>query len=105
MNVYLCNAPESAAGRLATTLVQEHLSACVNLLPSATSVYEWEGTIETQTETVMIIKSASPAEDIIARILELHPYDTPEIVCLGIDSSRSHKAYIDWVAAASTAGA
>lgn len=37
-----CPDPETAT-RLATTLVQEGLAACVNPLPEVTSTYRWEG--------------------------------------------------------------
>ena len=104
MNVYLCNAPDVDALRIAKTLVQEHLCACVNLISSATSVYEWDGVIEEATETIMVIKSASPHEHLRNRILALHPYDLPEVICLGVELSRSHKAYVNWVNEASGAG-
>lgn len=70
-------APESAAGELAETLVDERLAACVNAV-SCQSTYRWEGEVETDAETILLIKTTSEGYDrLIARIKELHPYDVP----------------------------
>ena len=59
-------APNSdKAKEIAGGLVSNKLAACVNIIPGVTSVYEWEGKIENDSEVLMMIKTRS------ARIGEL----------------------------------
>lgn len=98
INVVLCNCPADQAETIARALVEQRLAACVNLLPGATSIYRWEGRICTETETTMVIKTASERVDALREgILALHPYQVPEIVVLRVDGTASHGAYLEWV--------
>ena len=83
---------------LATTLVEEHLAACVNVLPVMTSIYRWEGKVEQAGEHQLVIKTtAKRVEALTARLASLHPYDVPEIVVLSVDGGSA--AYLRWVQA------
>jgi periplasmic divalent cation tolerance protein len=71
------------AERIGGVLVEERLAACVNVLGGVRSIYRWEGAIERDDEVLMIVKTEDAAFDRLqARVLELHPYDVPEIVGL-----------------------
>ena len=84
------------AAALARTLVDEHLAACVNVLPPMQSTYRWSGAVEESREVQLIIKtSAGALGQLRTRLLDLHPYETPEFVVL--DASGSD-AYLRWVA-------
>ena len=84
------------AQEVARVLVEERTVACVNIVPAVTSVYEWEGKIESEDEALMIIKTAEDRlDDTIGRLKELHPYDVPEIVVLDVE--RGWPAYLAWV--------
>jgi periplasmic divalent cation tolerance protein len=70
-------APDDAADDLATTLVEERLAACVNAV-DCRSTYRWDGGVETDAETILLIKTTDEGYDRLeARIEELHPYDVP----------------------------
>ena len=99
IRVVLCTFPdEEAAAEAARTLVSENLAACGTLLPGARSIYCWEGKIEDAREVVVIFKiSAANEKAFAARLLELHPYDVPEIISL--PPSHVHEAYAQWVLA------
>jgi len=89
---------DAAASALARTLVEERLAACVQRTAIA-STYLWEGTIEEQPEVVLLIKTAAErADDLRRRVLELHPYDTPEYVVL--EGRETAEKYLAWAAAA-----
>ena len=84
------------AGR---ALIERGLAACVNILPGMVSLYRWEGAIERGEEIVMIIKTrAALAEPVRAAVKEIHPYTTPAILVMPLESVDSD--YLDWLLAA-----
>lgn len=86
------------ASRLARTLVEEHLAACATLIPGVQSFYHWEGQLETTTETLLLLKTGpEQIAALEARLHELHSYQTPEFMVLGVEGV-SH-AYLDWLTA------
>ncbi|MBT2116326.1 divalent-cation tolerance protein CutA [Dyella sp. LX-66] len=94
-----CTYPESpkSAG-FAKTLVEEGLATCVNRLPGVRSTYRWEGKVTTDVEELLLIKTtAARFEALKARLLELHPYQLPELIAVPVE--RGHEAYLDWVRA------
>ena len=95
--IVLTTLPADADGQaFGRTLVEGRLAACVNLLPPMDSVYRWEGQVEHDTERQVIIKTSR--ERVVAlwdRIRELHPYETPEFVVIGIQDGSD--AYLRWL--------
>lgn len=96
--VCFCTCPDRAvADRLAEALVAEGLAACVNVVPGLHSVYRWQGAIERSDETLLLIKTMRAGLPALsARIVELHPYELPEVVAVEVAGGLS--AYLDWVA-------
>ena len=87
---------EKTAELIANSLVSNKQAACVNLLRSLTSIYEWQGEIVRDNEVLLLIKSRAEAFDRIkSTILELHPYELPEII--SFEASTGLDAYIRWV--------
>lgn len=84
------------AKTIADFIVKNHLAACVNIIPTVLSVYEWENEIKNDNEALMIIKtSKEQIESVIKKIKELHSYSVPEIICL--DVTDGNQDYINWV--------
>ena len=94
----ITNLPDAdSAKQVARQLVEQRLAACVNILPGLRSVYRWQGVIEQADEQLLLIKttrSACPA--LQARLLELHPYELPEL--LAVEAADGLPAYLQWVA-------
>jgi periplasmic divalent cation tolerance protein len=87
--------PDEAA-RLGRTLVEERLAACATLVPAAQSIYRWQGQIESSTETLLLLKTGpDQLAALQARLLELHSYQTPEFLVLGVESAS--RPYLDWL--------
>lgn len=87
---------EEAAGRLAATLVERRLAACVQIIPNLRSVYWWQGKVEEAGEYLLLIKSTQkqyPALEEAVR--ELHPYACPELIGLKIETGLP--AYLAWL--------
>ncbi|ELZ98887.1 hypothetical protein C440_00985 [Haloferax mucosum ATCC BAA-1512] len=87
--------PSTASDELARTLVEERLAACVNRVPCE-SVYRWNGEVHDDEETILLAKTtADRYDDLVARVVELHPYDVP---CIErFDESHVLGEYADWV--------
>jgi periplasmic divalent cation tolerance protein len=87
---------EAAAGSLVTTLVEEGVVACGNIVPGLTSIYRWQGAVERASEALVIFKTtAEGAQRLVVRVPELHPYETPEVLVLPVDAG--HAPYLDWI--------
>ncbi|MCB9877370.1 MAG: divalent-cation tolerance protein CutA [Planctomycetes bacterium] len=95
--VVLCSAPAAAAEALATKLVEEQLCACVNVSAPVRSVYRWQGVVERAEELLLLVKTTAAAADRLSqRLVELHPYDVPEVLVLPV--AGGHAPYLQWVA-------
>ena len=89
------------AQHIAQTLVTEKLAACVNISSPVTSIYRWQGQVEQAAEIGLVIKTTRQAyAQCEARLIDLHPYELPEIA--GIHVSEGLPAYLAWVAAEAT---
>jgi periplasmic divalent cation tolerance protein len=92
-----CTCPDTdTAERIATTLVERRLAACVNVLPAVTSIYRWQEAVERSSEVLLLIKTCAeryPALE--AAIRELHPYELPEI--LAVEAAAGLPPYLAWV--------
>lgn len=81
----------------ATTLVEERLAACVNVLPEMDSIYRWQGRVDTARERQVFIKTTrAQLEAIKLRIQVLHPYEVPELLALPVVGGG--EAYLTWLA-------
>ena len=81
---------------ISRTLVESRLAACCQISGPITSIYRWEGKIETGEEWVCQIKTVTDhLKTIKAKIKHLHSYDEPEIVMMTIDGGS--QSYLDWI--------
>lgn len=89
-----------SAQAAATTLLEENLIACANILAPMTSVYEWQGEVKQDTEVPVLFKTdAAMAERVCQRLMTLHPYEEPAILCLSVEAAGSSRAFAQWVKA------
>ena len=83
---------------LAAGAVERRLAACAQIDGPVTSVYRWQGTIETDTEWRVLYKTtATRYPDLVAHIEAVHTYDTPEIIATPVTAGGD--AYLAWLRA------
>lgn len=96
VTVYAVFANADEADAIGRTMIDERLAACVNILGPCRSIYRWEDKVETVGEVPALFKtSLDQADALIARIAQLHSYDTPAIVSWPI--TKLLAGYGDWV--------
>ncbi len=87
---------EHEATRLAKHLLENHLAACVNILPGARSIFRWKDKIEEVAEYVLLIKSR---RDLFAalsiELQKVHSYETPEVIALPV--IEGSERYLKWL--------
>jgi periplasmic divalent cation tolerance protein len=84
------------AEKIANALVQRELAACVNIVGPITSIYRWKGAVESAEEFLLLIKTTEDAfAPVRDAVRELHSYELPEFVELGI--SRGEGKYLAWL--------
>jgi periplasmic divalent cation tolerance protein len=89
---------EAEAERLARLLVDQHLAACVSVVPRLRSFYRWKGAVESSEEWLLLIKSSRPVfERLRAALEEAHSYEVPEVLALPVVDGST--AYLEWLEA------
>ena len=84
------------AQRIARSLVESRLAACVQIRGPIQSTYRWQGQIETAQEWQCTAKTRRDLFAQVERaISELHPYEVPEILAVAIVESSD--AYARWL--------
>ncbi len=86
---------DDEAHRIASTLVDERLAACVQCLPIH-SVYNWDGEVQNEPEILLLAKTTSDRiGDLVDMVVDLHSYDVPAITAVPIVAGTTD--YLDWV--------
>lgn len=93
----LVTCPPDHAEAIARGLVEAGLAACVNQVPGLRSTYRWQGQVQTDDEALLLAKTTAPRfEALRARVLELHPYELPEVIAVPV--TWGHAPYLEWIA-------
>ncbi|KAM9267107.1 protein CutA [Cariama cristata] len=88
---------EAVAKELGRAMVEKRLAACVNVLPHVTSIYEWKGKVEEDSEVLLMIKTRSSRIPALAEFVRsAHPYEVAEVVAVPV--TQGNPPYLRWVA-------
>ena len=81
---------------VARPLIDEHLAACVNVMPGVQSFYRWEGKVQNDRERLLIVKTvAERLPALTERVVQLHPYSVPEVIATPVVDG--FEPYLRWV--------
>ena len=101
MVINSCNSQETAHS-IAESLVSKKLAACVNIINSVESVYQWQGKIEHEKEYLLLIKTQRTLfSQLKEAVQQLHPYELPEIIAVPIELGEEN--YLKWIESATLA--
>lgn len=93
--VVFITTPREKAEEIANHLLQKRLAACVNIVSEVKSLYWWQGKLEKDPESLLIVKTLPEHWDTFLKaVKEVHPYSVPEI--LAIPVSRGNLDYLEW---------
>ncbi|GJL54234.1 MAG: divalent-cation tolerance protein CutA [Nitrospirales bacterium] len=94
--VLVTTASEAEAKAIATRIVQDRLVACVNIVPAIQSVFEWEGQVSEEQESLLIIKTTVEMFAMLESAVKMHhSYRVPEIIAFPIQMGSAD--YLDWL--------
>ncbi|XP_075227535.1 protein CutA homolog [Lycorma delicatula] len=93
---YVTVPDEEVAKKIAHGVVSAKLAACVNIIPKITSVYEWEGKINEDSEYLLMLKTRTSKVDALTKFVkENHPYKVCEVISLPIQNGNPD--YFKWI--------
>jgi periplasmic divalent cation tolerance protein len=95
--ILLTTCPDQAtAHNIAKSLLEQNLVACVNIVPQIQSLYVWRDEIVSDNEVLLLIKTTTKSyADIEKLILQLHPYELPELIAIAI--TQGLPGYLNWL--------
>lgn len=96
MKLVMSTCPEGEAAKLAEQLLGKRLVACVNIIPGVVSKYWWKGKMESDKESILLMKTTpSLVDDVIENVRALHSYEVPEVIVVDIDTGNPE--YLAWI--------
>lgn len=94
--VYITVPDTETARTLAHEILKKRLAACANILPAMQSLYWWDGAVQEDCESLLLLKTtAERFQDVKACVLAHHPYDCPCITQLPITDG--HPDFLRWI--------
>lgn len=89
--------PVAEADDLTKGIISNKLAACVNKISAVQSTYMWEGKVESDTESLLMVKTTVTKLPVLTDFVEkTHSYDVPETIAAQIVGGNA--AYLKWVA-------
>jgi periplasmic divalent cation tolerance protein len=94
--ILITTATEEEARSIAELLLEKRKAACVNIVPVVESRFWWQGKLDSDRESLMIVKSrASLLPEIIEMVKKAHSYEVPEIIALPVIGASED--YLKWL--------
>ena len=95
--VYITTSDIKEATTIANALVKERLAACANIIDNMHSIYHWDGELQKDKETILIVKTtAGRIADLTDRVKVMHSYECPCIVSIPVEDGNPD--FLKWIA-------
>ena len=94
--ILITTSSDEEAHKIADALLTQRKAACVNIVPRVSSLFWWQGKLDSAQESLLIVKTkALLLNEIVRLVTEIHSYDIPEIIALPIVGG--NKDYLQWI--------
>jgi periplasmic divalent cation tolerance protein len=94
--LFITTADEEEARLISRVLLEQRKAACVNIVPGVSSLFWWQGKIDSAQESLLVVKTrAMLVDEVVQLVNQLHSNDVPEIIALPIVSG--NKDYLEWI--------
>ncbi|WP_249548430.1 divalent-cation tolerance protein CutA [Anaplasma phagocytophilum] len=94
--IYTTMPDHDSARNISELLLREKLISCSNIINGITSMYIWNGDINTSTECIVIMKTTTCMyEEVVKKIKAHHPHNTPAI--FSIPTHNCEPEFLKWV--------
>jgi periplasmic divalent cation tolerance protein len=94
--VFTTTPDRRSANKLAASLIEHRLAACVSITEKVISHYRWKGKIRRSSESLLWIKTRRTAfTRVKAHLEKYHPYDLPEVIAVEVTAGSPE--YLEWM--------
>lgn len=94
--VFITTANAEEAQRIADVLLNKRKAACINIVPGVSSLFWWQGKLDSAAESLLIVKTrASVLSQVVNLVKQHHSYDVPEVIALPIVGG--NQDYLEWM--------
>jgi periplasmic divalent cation tolerance protein len=94
--VLITTGSQEEARRIGDALISQKKAACVNIVPQINSLFWWEGKVEDDRESLLLVKTrAELFTEVVNAVKSIHSYDMPEIIALPI--VKGSQDYLKWI--------
>jgi len=94
--LFITTANTEEAQRIASMLLNQKKAACINIVPKVSSLFWWQGKLNSAQESLLMVKTkTSLLNEIVTLVKEIHSYDIPETIALPIVGG--NQDYLDWI--------
>lgn len=96
IQILMTTPKKQEAEKIANSLLEKKLAACIQIIGPIISIYKWKGKKEKTKEWICFIKSPQKNYPKIEKLIkQKHPYKTPEIISMPI--IKGNKNYLNWI--------
>ncbi len=94
--LFITTAADEEAQLISRVLLEQRKAACINIVPRVSSLFWWQGSIDSAQESLLVVKTrASLVAEIVQLVKEIHSNDVPEIIALPIVAG--NQDYLEWL--------
>jgi len=94
--LFITTSADEEAQLISRVLLEQRKVACVTIVPGVNSLFWWQGKIDSNRESLLVVKTkASLLDEVVEIVREVHSYEVPEIIALPIVGG--NQDYLEWI--------